>query len=143
MLSRISAPGSPLLYNQSESVYPAANHLKVKSSGAIRFRISSIAKSMPLYKKWLEKTPQAFQEMRKEIDKSPDPIYYGAPVIVFVIGKGMTADFDCAIACQNMMLAARSMGIGSCWVYIGQLVLQESSVRERFMISEGEKVYGE
>jgi nitroreductase len=101
-----------------------------------------VGRSMPHYKKWLETMPAPFKEMRAEIDKSPDPIYYGAPTIVFVIGKGYTADVDCPIACQNMMLAARSFGIGSCWVYIGQLVLGDPEVRASLEIAEGEKVFG-
>ena len=97
---------------------------------------------MPIYRRWMENMPQSFKAMREEIDKSPDPIYYGAPTIVFVAGKGMTADLDCPMACQNMMLAARSLGIGSCWVFIGQLVLQDPSIKVDFSMTEGEKVYG-
>jgi nitroreductase len=106
------------------------------------FRHSFVTRSMPIYKKWLENMPDSFKAMRTEIDKTPDPIYYGAPVIVFVIGKGFTADSDCPIACQNMMLAARSLGIGSCWVHIGQLVTADPDVRLSLEIVEGEKVFG-
>ena len=106
------------------------------------FRKKLVEKGMPIYQKWLENMPQSFKDLRKEIDKSPDPIYYGAPTIVFVAGKGNTADFDCSMACQNMMLAARSLGIGSCWVYIGQLVLADPSIKAEFNLADDEKVYG-
>jgi nitroreductase len=106
------------------------------------FKKKLVEKGMPLYQKWLEKMPQRFKDMRTEIDKGADPIYYGAPTIVFVAGRGLTVDFDCAIVCQNIMLAARSMGIGSCWVHIGQLVLEDPSVRAEFQLAENEKVYG-
>jgi nitroreductase len=106
------------------------------------FRHSFLTRSMPIYKKWLETMPDSFKAMRTEIDKTPDPIYYGAAVIVFVIGKGYTADSDCPIACQNMMIAARSLGIGSCWVHIGQLVTADPDVRLSLEIAEGEQVYG-
>jgi nitroreductase len=106
------------------------------------FRAKLVERSMPLYKKWLENMPDSFKALRAEIDKSPDPIYYGAPAIVFVIGKGYTADADCPMACQNMMLAARSLGIGSCWVFIGQLVTKDPEVRQSLEIVEGEKVFG-
>ncbi len=97
---------------------------------------------MPIYRKWLEKTPDSFKARRAELDKSADPIYYNAPVIVFVIGKGMSVDYNCAIVCQNLMLAARSLEIGSCWVQIGQLVLEDEAIRAEFGIVEGEKVFG-
>jgi nitroreductase len=106
------------------------------------FRRKLVERSMPIYKKWLEKMSDSFKALRTEIDKTPDPIYYGAPVIVFVIGKGYTADVDCPIACQNMMLAAKSLGIGSCWVHIGQLVTADPDVRQSLEIVEGEKVFG-
>jgi len=106
------------------------------------FKRKLIEKSIPLYQKWLANMPDKFKEMRVETDKSPDPIYYGAPAIVFVIGKGFTLDADCPMACQNMMLAARSLGIGSCWVFIGQLVTADPEVRASLEIVEGEKVFG-
>jgi nitroreductase len=42
--------------------------------------------------------------------------YYGAPTVVIVSGEEQTkfAELDCAMAAQNIALAAESMGIGSC-----------------------------
>ena len=107
-----------------------------------KLRKKLITQSTPLYKKWLEGMPDNFKKMRVEVDKTPDPIYYGAPTIVFVVGKGFTADMDCPMACQNMMLAARSLGIGSCWVHIGQLVIGDPEARSSMEIADDEKVFG-
>jgi len=107
------------------------------------FRAKLAAMVLPYYKKWIKGMPEEFQKMREERDlTTPDPVYYGAPAVVFVIGKGMTSDFDCAMACQNIMLAARSHWIGSCWVYIGSLVTAEKEIKEALELKEGEKVYG-
>ena len=38
--------------------------------------------------------------------KMEDPVYYRAPVVVFVIGRGAV---NCALCCENMMLAAESL----------------------------------
>ncbi|MDR3592616.1 MAG: nitroreductase [Negativicutes bacterium] len=45
-------------------------------------------------------------------------IFYGAPTLIVVSGdeKAMVIDFDCAAANQNMLLAAHSVGLGSCWI---------------------------
>ncbi len=45
-------------------------------------------------------------------------MFYGAPVLVIILGNknSPTADVDCTLAAQNMMLAAHSKGIGSCWI---------------------------
>ncbi len=49
--------------------------------------------------------------------KSTD-MFYGAPVLIIILGNksAMTSDWDCAMAAQNMMLAAHSRGMGSCWI---------------------------
>jgi nitroreductase len=45
-------------------------------------------------------------------------IFYGAPTLIIVSGdeKAMVIDFDCAAANQTMLLAAQSVGLGSCWI---------------------------
>ncbi len=45
-------------------------------------------------------------------------MFYNAPVLVIILGNknAATADWDCAMAAQNMMLAAHSKGMGSCWI---------------------------
>lgn len=47
-----------------------------------------------------------------------DP-FYGAPVIIAVIAKkdGNTYVNDGSLALGNMMLAAHSLGLGSCWIH--------------------------
>jgi nitroreductase len=107
------------------------------------FRKKLAALAAPRYRKWLESMPESFKQLRMNVDKeNPDPAYYSAPAIVFVIGGGGTSPLDCPMVCQNMMLAARSMDIGSCWVYIGQLVCDVPEVKEALELKEGEKVYG-
>ena len=113
----------------------------IVQDGAFREKLMSLA--LPRYKKMMENAPKEFLDIRKEIDASvSDPVYYNAPVIIFVIGSGMTSDFDTPMVCENIMLAARSLDIGSCWVYFGQLPLDDTQVRKELGLQEGEKVYG-
>ena len=102
------------------------------------------ALSAPKVEKWMEKyANEQFKVLRKRLAaKDPDTVYYSAPVIIFVIGKGNTASFDCSMACENMMLAARSMDIGSCWVLFGQLVIDEPEVKAMLELKDDEKVFG-
>ncbi|MDF1531184.1 MAG: nitroreductase family protein [Methanosarcinales archaeon] len=55
-------------------------------------------------------------------------MFYNAPALVIILGNenAMTIDYDCAMAAQNMMLAAHSMGIGSCWIGGIQPALMDS-----------------
>ncbi len=45
-------------------------------------------------------------------------MFYNAPALVIILGNknAPTVDHDCAMAAQNMMLAAHSRDIGSCWI---------------------------
>lgn len=45
-------------------------------------------------------------------------MFYNAPVLVIILGNknAPTVDVDCAMAAQNMMLAAHSKGVGGCWI---------------------------
>jgi nitroreductase len=113
----------------------------VAENEAFRNKLAGLA--ILRYKKWMENAPQQLKDMRKEIDtQAGDPVYYLAPAIIFVIGSGMTADYDSPMVCENIMLAARSLGIGSCWVYFGQLVLDDPEVRKALELKAEEKVYG-
>jgi len=113
----------------------------VVTDASARANLAALAKTR--YKTWLANAPEDFKAIRAEVDALvSDPVYYNAPAIVFVIGKGMTAPLDCPMVCQNMMLAARSFDIGSCWVYFGQLVLDDEAVRRELEIQEDESVFG-
>jgi len=54
-------------------------------------------------------------------------LFYNAPVLILVIGSKNNAltDYDCSMCAENMMLAAHSLGIGSCWIG-GAAVIQQS-----------------
>jgi nitroreductase len=134
-----------------EAIINAGNHAPTGSQQSWRFVVAENADfrkklgdlAMPRYKKWMENAPEPFKTLRSRIDSLlSDPVYYSAPVIIFVIGKSKTADSDCPMVCENMMLAATSLGIGSCWVFFGQIVQDEPSVRAALDLQEGEKIYG-
>ncbi len=108
-----------------------------------KFRKKLTKIAIPRYKKWMESAPENLKEMRKEVDaKTSDPIFYLAPAIVFVIGSGMSKDLDCPMVCQNIMLAARSLNIGSCWVFFGQLALNDPEIKKALELKDNERVYG-
>lgn len=54
-------------------------------------------------------------------------LYHGAPTVILIFkdvrGVG-SPDLDCGIAGQNMVLAAHSMGLGTCWVSFAKLAFQ-------------------
>ncbi len=65
-------------------------------------------------------TIKKFTDSNREIGKwgpEVDP-FYGAPVILLVLGDkaSLNHDFDGSLILGNMMLAAHSLGLGSCWI---------------------------
>jgi nitroreductase len=93
--------------------------------------------------KFLKKTiPERYDAIMKRYDELEDPIYYSAPVIIFVIGASSFADLSCPLACQNIMLAARSLGLGSCWIHFGSFVTHDKAIRKRLNLIKGEKIFG-
>lgn len=57
-------------------------------------------------------------------------LFYNAPLLIIIFGnkKSLTADWDCAMAAQNMMLAAHSRGIGSCWIGFALPALMDEKI---------------
>lgn len=86
--------------------------------------------------------PERYEAITKRLSELPDPVYYSAPVVVFVIGSGRYAGHSCPLACQNMMLSAYSMGIGSCWVGFGSMVTDDEDVKKILELKDGEIIFG-
>ena len=53
----------------------------------------------------------------KNLSKPKARLFYDAPVLILVFASpDVLNQHDCALAAENMMLAAYSLGIGSCWI---------------------------
>jgi nitroreductase len=89
-----------------------------------------------------ESNPERYAVIMKRFDEMPDPVYYSAPVIIFVIGTGAQAADACPMACQNIMLAARSLGLGSCWVKLGSLITENPEITKALDLKENEQIFG-
>jgi nitroreductase/NAD-dependent dihydropyrimidine dehydrogenase PreA subunit len=62
-------------------------------------------------------------------------LYHGAPTVVIILKdvRGISnPDLDCGIAGQNMVLAAHSMGLGTCWVSFTKMAFQYEKKWNRF-----------
>ncbi len=76
------------------------------------------------------------------MDEPKDVIYYNAPVIVFVIGPAAGGAVSCALACENIMIAATSFDLGSCYTGFGAMVKGNDEVVKAFELKENEQIYG-
>jgi nitroreductase len=89
-----------------------------------------------------ESDPVRHEAITKRLNELPDPIYYSAPAVVFVIGSGRYAQHSCPLACENMMLAAHSMGLGTCWVGFGSMVTEDEGIKRLLELKDEEMIFG-
>ena len=107
------------------------------------FRQTLKEKALPRYEKWMETfgSPE-FRKIREPLDALDDPIYYGAPAVVFVIGTGPIVQADMPMVSENIILAAESLGLGTCFAYFGQLPIDDAEVKAKLALKDGEAVCG-
>lgn len=65
---------------------------------------------------FMESDVEALRNIARRDDFS---VFYHAPALVIVTGDStaLAPQYDCTLAMQNMMLAAASLDIGSCWMH--------------------------
>lgn len=65
-------------------------------------------------------------------------IFYKAPTIIVVSGENnpVVPQIDCAAATENMILAAESLGIGSCWIGLVSFLFRSKKVNDYIKILE-------
>ncbi len=70
-------------------------------------------------------------------------LFYSAPTVVIVSGKSDAYSplTDCSAAIQNMLLAAKSLGIGSCWVGLVSHFFTEKEEVAKLNIPQGYEPY--
>jgi nitroreductase len=103
---------------------------------------------LPIWRKMMESMKETDLELYEKVmtlyETMPEPkdlIYHDAPVILFVIGPISNA-VSCALACENIMLTATSLGLGSCYTGFGSMVKGNDYVKQALELTEGERIYG-
>ncbi|MCD4782557.1 MAG: nitroreductase family protein [Candidatus Eremiobacteraeota bacterium] len=70
-------------------------------------------------------------------------VFHHAPTVILVSGResAFSPLIDCSAATQNMLLAAESLGIGSCWIGLIRFMFLDEEEIEMFDVPEGYKPY--
>ena len=112
------------------------------------FKHKLIETALPIWKKMTESmkemNPEVYEQATTLYEAMPEPkdvIYHGAPVILFVIGPVSNA-VSCALACENIILTATSLGLGSCYTGFGAMVKGDADVVKALELTDGERIYG-
>jgi nitroreductase len=96
------------------------------------------------YESMKETMPDMYErgmKLYEMMDEPKDLIFYSAPVVIYVIGSAQNS-IGCAMACENIMLAAVSLGLGCCYVGFGAMVTQDPDVAKSLELKDGERIYG-
>ena len=95
-------------------------------------------------KAFIESLRVEFPERAKQLEERlltiADPVFYGAPVIVFVITEGKFAESSAGLVAENMFLAAKALGVNSCWVGSGLNALKDPTLCSKLGLTGQEDV---
>lgn len=90
-----------------------------KLSQQIKNEIKKLMKFRFIYKLKIKelKNMEILKFLFAVVFSEKDLIFFNAPALILILTeKKLFYDESCACSAQNMMLAANSMGIGSCWI---------------------------
>jgi hypothetical protein len=72
-------------------------------------------------------------ERYREAMQSPEyNVFYQAPALIIICAKPNVSpipEVDCTLAAENMMLMARAMGLGSCWIGFAAMYLSSPDTK--------------
>lgn len=75
----------------------------------------------------------------KEHFENPEyDVFYKAPALVVIYTKTPSpiSQIDCTLAAENLMLAARDLGLGSCWIGFSQFILDTPEAKKELGVPE-------
>ena len=87
------------------------------------------------------------ESLKKQGSNPNFNIFYKAPTLVIATGGKVTnmEQIDCALALQNIFLAAHSLNIGSCWIHALNMVGDDMKIKSfltELGVPENYNVYG-
>jgi len=95
-------------------------------------RVDVLDKISEMNKKVLLDQPEGF--LRAQAEKPDFNVFRGAPAVIFISSgdEGINTIADCANAAENIVLAAHSLGLSTCYVAMFKYSLELEEGREYF-----------
>jgi nitroreductase len=112
----------------------------IKNRDAIA-RLSERAKKLSLDSLRGREDPQA-ASLATALRMPEFNAFYNAPllVLIFAAPDAMSPERDCSLAAENMMLAGRSLGIGSCFIGLALVLDSDAATREDLKVPGGHRL---
>ncbi len=100
-------------------------------------RLSDKAKEL-----WVEQSKNMqsleLQRLADMVSRPNYNLFYNAPLLIMIFAdtSGFMPQVDCSLAAQNMMLVAKSLGLGSCYIGLAQPLERVASMMKELGVSE-------
>ncbi|OLS32657.1 MAG: NAD(P)H-quinone oxidoreductase subunit I, chloroplastic [Candidatus Heimdallarchaeota archaeon AB_125] len=139
-----------IVLSKEEDIAFLANkvsHLMVKARRYLKLKYLAVPFTSGLLRKRLlnPKTKVRLDDFFKKKSEGVDQIFFNAPCVIIIHAPSysrMTAS-DAGIAITHGMLAAHSMGLGTCWIGFAQEYLSRfKKGRKQIGVPRGHNVYG-
>lgn len=80
-----------------------------------------------------------YTRFAEKINSSEDTIFYNAPLLIIVAADGddIWSKINVGIAAQTMMLAAHSLGLGSCYIGLANTLNKDPTILAEIGVPEG------
>ncbi|MBQ7705649.1 MAG: nitroreductase [Selenomonadaceae bacterium] len=122
------------------------NHFLVVQNPEVLKKLATLAESA--FAK-MEVTPETYSSLKSSILQSKKGgyiFYYKAPVLIIVANQKNYGNniADCAVAVENMMVAANSLDLGSCWINQLKWLNEDAEILaylRELGLKENERVY--
>ena len=122
------------------------NHFLVVQNPEVLKKLATLAESA--FAK-MEVTPETYSSLKSSILQSKKGgyiFYYHAPVLIIVANQKNYGNniADCAVAVENMMVAANALDLGSCWINQLKWLNEDAEILEYLRelgLKENERVY--
>lgn len=90
----------------------------------------------------VEKASDEYPKIKERAKTKEDPILYNAPLYIVVTEPDdyKWADIDGSIAAHDMILAAHSLGLGSCYIGMVKVLKDDQEFRELLKVPEGHRI---
>jgi len=86
---------------------------------------------------------KTFAALKKTATNADDTVFYNAPALIFIVSnkKGSWVHTNCSLAAENMMLAAHSLGLGSCFIGRCDMLPKDKKLCKKIGLRSGYKIH--
>ncbi len=122
------------------------NHFIVVQNPEVLKKLAELAQNAFAKMEVIEQTYSSLKSSIMQSKKGGYVFYYHAPVLIIVANQKNYGNniADCSVAVENMMIAANSLDLGSCWINQIHWLTEEPSMLKYLQelgLKENERVY--